>query len=209
MQKQIILFDIDKTLFNGHSMFEKFLVPSLIEELGFDEENIIRAQKEYKKTLEKHTDFNPEEFIYFLAKSKGIDSEPIFDIFYTPEFFSESLFPEVKPILDELGENYNLGIFSEGLKSWQSKKLDNTGIKNYFEQSLVFIERRKTASAVLRSLPEKVIIIDDNVDVINNLLNFGRVRPIWINRVEKPSIEGAREIKNLTELPILLEKLNL
>lgn len=206
MQKQIILFDIDKTLFDGHLMFEKFLVPSLIKELGFDEKNIIQVQEEYKKTLEKHTDFNPEEFIYFLAKSKGIDSQPIFDIFYTPEFFSKSIFPEVKPILDELGENYILGIFSEGLKSWQSKKLDNMGIKNYFEQNLVFIERRKTASAVLRTLPEKAIIVDDNVDVIADLLNFGRVRPIWINRVSKPIIEGVREIKNLTELPAFLEK---
>jgi len=207
MEKQIVLFDIDGTLLDGSRFYEELFFPDLIKKLEFTQEEISKIWQEYKKSLEKNTDFNPEEFIDLLAKSKNIDLQTILDIFYTPEFFSKSLFPEVGPILTELQEDFVLGIFSEGFDFWQGKKLDNMGIKNYFEQNLVFIERRKTALAILENLPEGAIVVDNSVDVIRDLLKFGKVTPVWINRVDKPIMEGVEQIKSLVELPALLEKL--
>lgn len=75
------------------------------------------------------------------------------------------------------------------------------GIIDFFEPDLIFVSDNKTSESFLKTLPEKSIIIEDRIGVIEKLSDF---KPIWLNRNSNENDPKIPTIHSLSELPQLL-----
>jgi hypothetical protein len=209
MEKQIILFDIDKTLFDVNTYFSKNVWPAVEKDLKISKDQLDKVSEIYQETLSKSTEFDPEGWLRVAKKELGEKSKGIRDYIYNSDYFVKSLFNEVIPVLDELKEDYTLGIYSEGIDEWQRKKLEFSGINNYFEQKYMFIGPNKVSVVFLENLPRESIIIDDRSDFILELQKLDYVYPVWLNRTEKESLPNTKEVKDLTGLLPMMARIRL
>lgn len=209
MEKQIILFDIDSTLFDVDAYFTKNLNPALEKDLNISKEALKKVEKSYKETLEKATQFDPEEWIKEAKKQLGEKAKDIANYVYHPDFFVNSLYPEVIPVLNNLKNEYVLGIYSEGNFEWQSKKIELGGIKNYFVQKYISISSDKVSDSVLEWIPRNCIILDDREDFVLELEKLDKVTPIWVNRKMKEVPPNTKAIKDLFGLMPMLTRIRL
>ncbi len=207
MEKQLILLDFDKTLFNVKTFFEDFLFPALEREFNINRETFEDISKEYRESLTKSTQFNPSGWVEVAKRHFDIDPEAYFSILNTPEFYAKSLYPEVIPTLAELSHDYVLGIYSEAVKEWQIKKISLSGIINYFDQNLIMIREDKVSDLVIDNIPAGAIVVDDKMEVIAALKRKVGIYPIWINRAGIQGIPSLREIRDLSQLLRMAEKI--
>ena len=115
--------------------------------------------------------------------------------------YSKTLFPEVIEVLEKMKDVYTLGIYSQGFESLQRLKIKFSGIENYFDKDLIFIDRDKTQLEFVAKLPTGVMVIDDKKEVIETLKNLrSDLELVWINRKDEEKFEGIRTIKSLEEL---------
>ena len=197
--ERIFLFDIDKTIFDTKSSGEKVTKSiGLVTRRNLNE--IERINEEYKSNLDSTTDFDSDNFLKLVADKTGVDFETLNQAVFKPENFV--LYPETLTVLKYLlDEGYSLGIFSEGVADWQMKKLVLTGVINYFDPALIFIERRKLTPEAINKIPNGVTLVDDKEEVIEKLK---QQRPdlelVWVNRKNDEEMKGVRTIKSLTEL---------
>jgi phosphoglycolate phosphatase-like HAD superfamily hydrolase len=201
--KQIILFDVDKTLFDVNLLIRKLLVIELPRILNISLETFQQRDQAYRQTLEKNTDFNPTDYLRAISLQSDVEELGVKTIF-NPNFHQQAVFPDVIPCLTKLAKSYQLGVFSEANLEWQQKKLKLSGLINFFIPELVFIWRRKTAPEQLKQLPSPVTIVDDNTNVIAALTQVPTITPIWINRVNAQPLVGVTTITSLTELKTIL-----
>ena len=198
MTKKIILFDMDRTIYDTKSSGEK-ISQCLAEISQKTVEEIKKIQIDYTSGLESSTDFDPDEFLKEVEKETKVDLETLNQAFFSSKNFV--LYPEAKEKLNKLlNEGYSLGIFSEGVYEWQMKKLILTGIINYFDKNFIFIGRRKLSEDFIKKLPDGATIIDDKKEVVEKLGALGRFRVIWINRINDETISGVKTIKSLLEI---------
>ena len=199
MDKKVILFDIDKTLLNPYPIMD-----DLTDEINnkFHKEiDVIEIYDEYVKKLDSSTDFYPKDFLELLSKKTKISFSDLNSYFYDPKIWESYIYEGTIDFLNKIKFNFNLGIFSEGFRSFQNKKLKMSKLDIFFREDLIFISRRKLDDAFLKTIPEKSIIIDDKKEVIKKLRDFGKFDVIWINRnQDKEKIVGVKEIENLSEL---------
>jgi len=207
MEKQLILLDFDKTLFDVRTFFEDQLFPALEKEFGVNRETLEDISKEYRETLSKSTQFNPQGWVEVAKKHFEIDVQRYFDILYTPEFFSASVYPEVIPTLTELSHDHLLGIYSEGVEEWQRKKIELSGLFNYFDQSLITVKEDKVSDLVIDNIPVGAIVVDDKIEVIAALKRREGIYPVWINRAGTQGMPNLREIRDLSQLLRMAEKI--
>src|SRR3989344_3789437 len=109
-----------------------------------------------------------------------MDKKPIvlFDIDYTlfdTGYFKESLrtkhkvYEEVKDVLGKLSKIAILGIFSEGDLEFQKKKLNQTGIEDYFEKDHTHIVLNKLSEfeKILRKYEDRItFFVDDKLSIL-------------------------------------------
>ena len=195
----LILFDIDYTLYNTRHFIE-LVNPLIMSALNITPEELSQTLKDYLNTLAKSTDFLPEDFLRILANNYSYSYQKLHDIYFSPELYKSSLFPDTVPALQKLYPDFNLGIFSEGFPDFQTLKLKNSGILGYFDTKYIFIYNRKTDLKILRSLPADTTILDDKSDVIQTIKQFPHLKPVWINRgLVRPDTSFAT-IKTLLEI---------
>lgn len=201
MNEEIILFDMDRTIFDTDTLGKNFK-KNLVDATQTSIEKIEKINSDYKANLESSTDFNPDEFLKEVEKETKVDLENLNQAFFSSKNFV--LYPEAIEIIRKLSEdNFVLGIFSEGAQEWQTKKLILTGIIDYFDPSLIFIERRKLLAESIDKIPNGVRVIDDKKEVIETLANNRPdLKLIWINRLNDEKIETSqiRTIKELNDL---------
>jgi len=203
MSKELILFDIDKTLFDRGSLKQSFgefyeKVAGKIEQ-PIDVVNKVRS--EYESNLESSSDFHPEELLKYFSESFKIDKNVLDQYFQRRRMYERSLYPEVKGVLNELKNDYELGIFSEGFVDIQLNKLSDSNILEFFSPQYIFIERRKLNDNVISKLPE-CIIVDDKKEVVDRLKREERITPILIERKDEP--KSGDSIRSLTDITDLL-----
>lgn len=203
MDKKIILFDIDKTLLNPY-----FILDDLTSEIKnkFDKKiDVFKIHAEYVKDLESSTDFNTKDFLKFLSEKTMVPFVELNNCFYNQKLWEGYVYEEVKSVLNRLQTKFNLGIFSEGFNISQNEKLEMSKLNTFFKKDLIFISRRKLNDDFLKTIPKKVIIVDDKKEVIETLKSK---RPdlelIWINRKDEEKMEGVIAIKSLRELENLI-----
>ncbi|NCN03946.1 MAG: HAD family hydrolase [Candidatus Pacebacteria bacterium] len=209
MEKQIIFFDIDNTLFDVNTFFNKYLIPASEKDLGISKEKFEKVSQVYKESLEKGTEFNPEGWLAEAKRQLGKKADGISELFSNPDFFVGSLFAEVIPILSDLKNDYVLGIFSEGLEEWQRKKIELSGINNYFEQKYISISSDKVSEKVLSLIPLGALIVDDRAEIVLELGKRDGIHPILLNRKFKDAPPNTKVIKDLTGLLPMLERIRL
>lgn len=196
----VIYFDIDSTLFNTPQFAHRYLRPQLLQVLRFSEASLLTAEKTYRDSLQKPTDFNFEEYCTVLAKAGGTPTEQLLALFASRELYIHCLYPEVLEVLEELQKREcSLGIYSEGFTQFQQRKLEYTGIAGYFIPELVYVARRKLDPQVVEVLQPGSLVVDDNLEYIDGLLS-SKATPVWINRVDDLKHEQAQTITDLTQL---------
>jgi FMN phosphatase YigB (HAD superfamily) len=204
--KPILLFDIDKTLFDTDS-FSASYRQKFIKYLAVSPEKFEKVRVKYHHSLSKHTDYNPDEFIKHIINSLHQDKQQntykkLRNLFYTSENFSKNLYPDTISALTDLKNRHLLGIFSEGNIPYQKTKLVKSSLYDFFAPRHIHIFHRKTDPASLLSLPENSTIVDDDPSVIDELLNqkIKTLGLIWLNRKTKSKHPHAKTIHSLTEL---------
>lgn len=199
MNKKIILFDIDRTIFDTEVLGEN-VYKNIAETTNKTINEIDVINQDYKNGLESKTDFNSDDFLKLVADKTGTDLEILNQAVFEPENFV--LYPEVLEILKKLfSQGYLLGVYSEGVLEWQKKKIILTKVIDYFDPTLIFIERRKLSIDSINKIPRGVMIVDDKKEVIETLR---QLRPdlelVWINRKDEEKMDDTRTIKSLEEL---------
>ena len=115
----------------------------------------------------------------------------------------ETLYPQTKEILEQLGQEYKLGIIANQLPGLE-ERLKDFGILDYFSAifSSADLGLAKPDSAIFRlalqktnCLPQQAIMIGDRLD--NDIAPAKRIgmKPIWI----KQGFSRLAQVKNLEE----------
>ena len=202
--KETILFDIDYTLLNATVSKQNYR-EKISKLVGVSVDDYMVVEKDYMNRESGFTDFHPDDYIKHMCRNYNVDEVCVREVFFDDQNFVEALYPDVIPALEKLSESYGLGIFSEGFEDFQMTKLHKSGLSHFFKKDLTFIFRRKLMEGALNMLPENCFIVEDNPSVIDALVEFGRVQPVWLNR---KSEEKHREIPTIGNLENLKEILN-
>lgn len=197
--KQIILFDVDHTIFDTDTWTREYVRPALMDLLDTTPESLDEVAQQYQATLEKYTDFNPEDYLEFLANEFEVEFQTLRQVFFTPAFMAHSVFSDVFSTLEALKKHHRLGILSEANEAYQRTKLTQSGLLDHFEPELTFILHRKTEPAVLEELVSATIV-DDNPKVIAEIAQYDHLEPIWLNRRDDNQQATVRTIRSLKEL---------
>ncbi|HYD34698.1 MAG TPA: HAD hydrolase-like protein [Vitreimonas sp.] len=203
----VILFDIDRTLFDTPYWAGELVNPAIAELLNVKVEELLVVKNQYTDQLVKNTDFNPVDYLTHLSKVYARSIEELAQVFYQPAYFQQAVYADVLPTLLVLRSQYQLGIFSEGDLDFQQTKLELSGLKSFFEPELHFIERRKEVPQVLQRLQPGWVIVEDKPEVITTLETQTQTLPIWINREAETEFTPQRQMTTLTELPELASQL--
>jgi FMN phosphatase YigB (HAD superfamily) len=138
------------------------------------------------------------------------------DIFKKSNLKEYKNYDEVKKVLESLSKKLDLGIFSEGEKNLQEKKLENTGIKKYFNKNDIYILQGKNLS--IKKIFKKhekgsIFLVDDKLPILSEvkaLCSF--VFTVWIKRgayaKKQKSIKGFTpdaKIKDLSGLENIIK----
>lgn len=195
---QILLFDIDGTLFDAER-FGQLIRARFTNVLGISEEELIRANADYYAGLSEKSDFDPRGITAFLSQRYGKDVAALDHVFWEEDdLYKKSLYPETTSVLERLKLHKALGIFSQGNKDYQNRKLDACKLRDYFSPEHIFILRRKIADEGIELLPKEAIFIDNKHDVVLALSKF--VNTIWINRKSQDSDPQVKTIHTLREI---------
>lgn len=197
----IILFDIDNTLIDTKKLLDEFIKPAFAQKLEVPLSDFKAKSDQYWQQLEDSTDFNPDDYIDFVAKAYEVDPQVLREVLPTPDWYRQSVFMDVVPTLTELSLTHKLGIFSQGNPEYQRLKLDLGDIEHFFQPELVFFHQRKLLPEVITKLPQSVIV-DDKLPVIQALQSQPQILPIWVSRgggigpTGTPTIHSLSDIKN-------------
>jgi phosphoglycolate phosphatase-like HAD superfamily hydrolase len=206
-RKGIILFDIDRTIFDTDA-FSKALELELWKVTkNASVEDIQEAKREFISSLIADREFDPEKFIEFLCGRFDLKNQSkLLSVFYNPKdkrWYSNFVFPETFEVFTKLRNNFRLGIYSEGTKKFQNYKFKSMKISNYLDKDLVLILDHKTNSKALAIIPPDSIIVDDKRSVCEYLSKNG-IKVVWLNRKRDPINDQLQTIYSLLELPGIL-----
>ena len=200
MDKKVILFDWDDTLFSK-TKYQQNLSETLARVCGMSSEAVWNLEEEYFNSLNKSGDFRVDKLLEFVCQKSGKQIDLTNFIADNPKIYSEALFSEVVTVLEKLKKKFILGIYSQGFIDLQKTKIVFSGIKNYFNKDLIYLNKDKLESEFIKTLPNKAIVVDDKKEVIETLKHQ---RPdlelIWINRKDEEKMERVKTIQSLTEL---------
>lgn len=202
MTMSLILFDLDNTLLDTGAAVNQGFKPAIQAFLGVEETDFNDANQTYWSDLADSTDFDPQLYAAFLAERYGRPAAGILEIIYQPRWFQNNVFSDVT-MLDDLKQDYDLGVFSQGNRAYQLHKLKVSNLERLFSPDLVYIFKRKLDPQVLVSLPEAVVV-DDRLGMVLGLKDSAQITPIWLNRSQQQTEEKILQIQSLFDLPSLL-----
>lgn len=202
MNDRVILFDFDGTLLNTSALFEKLVnevLPQVTKKTSLEIKDL---SDDYLASLVSRVDFHPDDYLSFISTHTQSNLQEINEAFYQPEFYIKAVFPEVREVISSLSASYPIGLFTQGIPSWQEKKLTLANLTDLFEPNFLYITKRKTTKQYLSKLPKPCIVIDDNIDIINALKLEPDVAPIFLDRNKEHN--DPNSIDNLKEVLALV-----
>lgn len=194
----IILFDIDRTLFDIVKN-RKLIFAELSQVSGLPEKVVTDLYTDYRKTFANPHDWDPTVYLGILSKQTNKSIEELTSAFYTSSLYETCLFPDVVPALAQLTKNHDLGIFSEGHYNNQIAKITLAKIDYFFSKDYLFVFKRKTSPESLATLPSATIV-DDLLTECRKIKLMSTLNPIWINRSDLSSAEDVPTIHELTKM---------
>lgn len=175
-----ILFDIDKTLLDTETLVQR--LNYMISDITHTPYEQVNAHiDEYISSLEIIYYFDFITLVERLPFSENEKDEIIHEFENNRLIYPR--FIDAVPTLRYLhSKGYQLGIFSEGTPRYQENKLKNLRVDEYIDNNLVFIGQSKRTDEFLSKIPKGSAIVDDNIEVIHRLVEFGSFRPIYLQR---------------------------
>lgn len=202
----ILFLDIDHTIFDTHAFMNRFVRPAFAEYIGIDLATLSKEEAHYKDRLEKSTDFDPDVYTATIAQQFTCDGDALRGIFFTPAWYQSAMYSEVREALKALAHQCTLGIYSEGVATFQMRKLQLGGIVDWFAPDKIIIERRKDAPEVLAKLPIDAFFVDDRVEYLHALKAAGIGKGIHIVRDNHlDTTHEFQRISTLNELQPIFE----
>lgn len=205
MPKDILYFDIDKTLIDTAKLFQ-LITDDLISK-GVSAEDLTTTIDNYYLDIVDNTKFNPKELIKRVVKIGPLKTPALKTIFFKKKHFSEALFPEVKECLQRLSKNYTIGVFSQGTKDWQMAKLELSGIERFIDPKLVIISPDKASGDVVATLKQEASVVDDKLAIIRTLADWRKdLNLFWLDRyhTETSPFKKYTTISRITQLEEIL-----
>ncbi len=184
MNKKIILFDIDYTLFDT-TKFKKLIADALVSLVPHTDFTIV---DEIYSEVRVNGSFDPAVFAK-LFKEKfetKTTQEEIEQLWWDKQLIQKALYPEVLATLQQLHARNDLilGIFSAGKKDFQLQKISS--LREFFPQQYIHIAdfKEKILSEVLEKYTNNtIVLVDDIITILQKatLLNHD-VFSIWVKR---------------------------
>ncbi len=203
MKKGVLLFDIDRTIFDTDKM-SAFLSEKLGDILGRQNiTEINRIKQDYIGSLERDREFTPDEFCRRLAKKFGVLDRGLLKVFYGSEFnyiYQECVFSEFFELYKELENKFNFGVYSEGTLKFQMHKFKSMQIGKYLKKDLIFVLPVKDNAKTLKLVPKEAVIVDDK-EIVCEVLNKNGFHAIWLNKKDGRESVKFDTIHSLLELP--------
>ena len=191
-----IYFDFDRTLFNTKVFYE-----DIYKKL---EEYKISPQLFDKIRIEsKNEGFNLFGILEKINKIKPFNNSLYVELEHIFECSSMYVFDDVEPLLKYLKEiNCKLYILTKGNEEFQSVKIDNSKIDDYFEEIIITNNHKGDLD-----IDYNGIFVDDNMEEIESILKRNPKKVIHINRYSKDNIKDKRflSINSLKELYDILK----
>lgn len=199
-----ILFDIDRTLFDTKH-FALLVREKLAILAKTDLNTLAQFENSYSHTLVSRSQFDPKHYCEYLSNKLHVPFLTLMQEFtQSKNFYSQSLFSDTLPVLESLkNKGTQLGIFSEGVTSFQKMKIEYSGIISFLNREYIYLFEEKLSSKNLKRIPANVLIIDNNKDVVTHLSKTTRC-VIWINRESSENHPNAVTVSSLTNLVSLL-----
>jgi phosphoglycolate phosphatase-like HAD superfamily hydrolase len=195
----LILFDLDNTLLDTGKVVNQGFKPALQAILGLAEAEFAEANQAYWQSLADSTDFDPQAYAEFLATKYNNQATTLLECIYQPQWYADHVFAEVTNVLTELNADHQLGIFSQGNQTYQTQKLELSGLSQYFPPDMRFIFNRKLDPQILANLPAATVV-DDRLAMVLVAQTYPQLKVIWLNRHGENATENVLEIQSLTEL---------
>lgn len=225
---QNILFDLDETLLD-FKRSESRALSNMLRHIGVEPtEKVISRYSEINKSRWKLLEQGlltrqqvKESRYEILFAELGVEYSAAEATAYYEDQLSQKgfVFPDTIKLLETLHGRYRMYIVSNGGSNVQSGRLADSGIGKYFED--IFISEDAGAEKPSREFldycfgrrpeikaDETVIIGDSLTSDIQGGINAG-IRTIWFNPdgQQAADIHPDYEVKNLMEIPALLEEL--
>lgn len=208
MKNVTIYCDIDHTLFNLQP-FKQQLFQGFANALHCSFQEIEQAYQAYRQPLTKSTDQHLYTWARQLAQEYQVETYALTTVLDNPKLYQSSMYPDVKAFFQTCQDkNITLGIFSEGVFSWQYGKISRSGLAKYIDPSKLVIARRKQDPATLAKLEPHSVVIDDRVDVLESVSSANRkLKLVQMKRANITSETfSGNVVSNLPDLLALLER---
>lgn len=219
LNKPIVLFDIDYTLFDvGH--FDKNFHNYLSDLLGKDKNSVTKTSVKIIVKLIKEEGFLDVDkylkiLLAFFRKEKYV--KEVEEFLFGGEFFKKGFYPDVAITLNSLKSLVRLGIFSTGDLKLQESKIKQSGFDHLFEEGLKYIKTNKVGfipEFQKKHLNDKIFLIEDKLTVLYEMKKqIPDLFAIWIkrgkyaqNQKEIPGFKPDAEVENLSEVVGIVSK---
>lgn len=178
MQDTVILFDIDYTLFDTHTM-RSLVYPKLatVLRVQYDDSFQTTIKLLEQKVKDEKGYFDPRYFLLLLSESYNptIDLDIVEKTFFDEELFEQSLLPQTVSVLEHLSkkEHVSLGVFSTGDPLFQAFKIQR--VLSLFDKNAIHISLNKneTIESVFTNYTDKkVYIVDDRKDILELIKHY-------------------------------------
>ena len=222
MNKTLLLFDIDYTLFDT-TLYKKEVAHELTKLVShLEEDKAYAIIEEVYYNVRSFGSFDPSLFAdLFLQKVPNAPSKEIIEeIWWRKDILESALYPEVVSTLHALSKNTNLqlGIFSSGKTEFQLAKIAH--LEDFFHKGSIHIAsfKEETIDELIGEYGDrKMILVDDYIEI---LVTIKKQKPdttaVWMKRgrfAEKAQIpEGFVPdgiIVSLDEIVTLVDKLGI
>ena len=197
MEKSVLLFDIDYTIFNT-DRFKKKISEYIYRYFHLEKNSIDLFDKQYQEGIQEKIGINIKDYSEQLSKKFSLPPDRIFNLIMDNQnLYLHSLYPDTLPALSLLSKKHILGIFSQGYISFQMNKLNKMGILPFFDEKHIYIFPHKIHKDNMEKLPKNAVVIDDKLSVVEAisstlpaiLITRGTTLPSY-----KPSIKRLTEI---------------
>lgn len=196
-KKKLVLFDIDFTLLNNDGLRAAYR-SHLFNDLKIDQIQIEQIYQSYKSGLKADRYFRPKHLVKLYSEKCQIDEvETYKHTFGNPEVYTP--FPEVLEVINRLHGTIDIGIWTEGMKGWQSTKVKHMNLLDFINPNHKYIFFNKTTKHALGKIPKDAIIVDDKLTNIDKLLEAKISTPVWINRKSTDKHKTAKTVHDLKE----------
>ena len=217
-----VIFDFDGTLSdrynNAYYLCRDYLKPYFSDLSDIEYEAVLQDLLIYDCNGTINIKLRMIPFVHKYNKYFNENDVPKFEEYYNEHMYEYTrLKPDTLDVLKRLKDKYKLGLLSNGMPKMQHNKIDNSNIKQYFDEIIVSgdINIHKPDKRIFEIMADKLGVKCEECvyvgDVFaNDVLGATRANmvPIWLEpNYEKASSYTGIRILKITELFDVLDKL--